>query len=90
MRTAWDDTGLWTVAINEATRLGVRIKPTKHLFCEMDRRDARLMYHDRGGPYVLLVWAGLSADEAADAALQALAAVSQRAWRACAKRKVGA
>lgn len=79
------------VVIDEANRLGVRIRPTTHTFCGMDERDARLMLHDRGGPPVLLVWGGLDANEAAHVALQALASMSQRAWRACSQeRRMGA
>lgn len=82
--------GLWAIAIHEATRLGVRVKPTMHTFCDMDRRDARLMFHERGGGYVLLIWGGLDPNEAATAALLALAAISPLAWKACSqKRGVG-
>lgn len=82
---------LWAVAIGEAARLRVRIVSTHHYLCRMDRYDARLLRHasGRGGDLVLLVYGDLSANEVADAALQALAAVSQRAWRTCAEHRTG-
>lgn len=82
---------LWAVAIDEAARLRVRIVTTRHLLCRMDRYDARLLRHapERGGSPVVLVYGHLSADEAASAVLTALAAVSQRAWRAWAEHRMG-
>lgn len=91
MRAVRDD--LWMVATSEAMRLGVRVVVTRHLLCGMERYDARLLRRSpaRGGGLALLVWGGLTADEQAAAALQALATVSQAAWRAwSARRRVGA
>lgn len=85
--------GLWMVAINEASRLGVRIVPMTHTLCRMNQYDARLIRRApaRGGGLVLLVWRELSPDEKGRAALRALAAISQRAWRTCGQNgKVGA
>lgn len=82
----------WVVAVREAQRLRVRVVVTGHALAGMDRCDARLLRHApaREGRMVLLVWAGLDADEAVDASLRALAAISQRAWRACHERRMGA
>lgn len=90
---AAERSGLWTVATNEASRLGVRVVPTTHMLCRMNQYDARLIRRApaRGGGLVLLVWDQPSSEEKGRAALRALAAVSQRAWRTCGhKGKVGA
>lgn len=82
----------WAVVVSETRRLRVRIVPTHHGLLHMGTRNARLIRHapHRGGGLVLLIWDGLSAEEAAMAALRILAVVSTRAWRACGRaRRVG-
>lgn len=72
----------WAVATSEIRRLRVRVVVTSHRLCGL-RRGARLFRHGpgRGGGLVLLVSADLTEDEALDACLRALSAISQRAWR---------
>lgn len=78
----------WTVAVNEAQRLRVRVVVTGHRLCGL-RRGVKLIRHSRrrGGGLVLLVSDDLSVEEATDLSLRALAAISQHAWRAWSEQR---